>query len=71
MDDKYIYILLYTRKSTLCKQLQYCCMYLLAGCMCTSSDSVYPNTAVMVNLLMYHDAVISERCSSFTMQVNS
>ena len=44
-------------------------MHLPAGRVCTSSDSVYPSTAVMVNLMMYHDAAVSERCSGFTMQV--
>ena len=44
----------------------YCCMHLPADCVFTSSDSAYPSTAVMANLMTYHDAVISERCSGFT-----
>ena len=47
-------------------------MHLPAVCVCTSPDSVYPiyySTAVMANLMTYHDAVISERCLGFTMQV--
>ena len=44
----------------------YCCMHMPPSCVCTSSDSVYPSTAAMANLMTYHDAVISERCSGFT-----
>ena len=39
-------------------------MHLLASSVCTSSDSVYPSTVVMANLMTYHDAVISEHCSA-------
>ena len=38
-------------------------MHLPADCVCTSSDSVYPGTAVMANLMTYDDAVISEHCT--------
>ena len=45
------------------------CTCLLTACVCTLSDSVYPSTAVVANLMTYHDAVIMERCSSFTIRV--
>ena len=46
-------------------------MHLPADCLCTSSDSAYPSTALVANLMMYHGLVISEHCSGFIMKVTS
>ena len=38
---------------------------------CTSSDSVYPTVpvALVLNLIIYHNAVIMERLSCFTVRL--